>query len=105
MTNINLSTFYLFNICLVQMRHLFSFSSVARAIPHVVTCWFARRSLVARTAFRVSSACYVACVHVSFTCCHVVSRIVNSSRLESLVLIILVIYSTAVSVADLIKTT
>ena len=36
MTNINLTTFYVFNICLVQMRHLFSFSPVARAGPRVV---------------------------------------------------------------------
>jgi hypothetical protein len=55
--------------------------------------------------FCVSSACYAARVRVSFAHCHVVLGIVNSSRLESLVLIILVIYLTAASVADLIKTT
>jgi hypothetical protein len=52
MTNIKLTTFYVFNICLVQMCHLFSFSPVARAVPHVVTCWSTRRSV----------ACTVSCV-------------------------------------------
>jgi hypothetical protein len=54
--------------------------------------------------FRASSACYVARVRVLFARCHAISRIVNSPRLESLVLIISLIYLTAVSVADLIKT-
>jgi hypothetical protein len=44
MANIKLTTIYVFNICLVQMCHLFSFSPVARVVPHVVTCWSARRS-------------------------------------------------------------
>jgi hypothetical protein len=55
--------------------------------------------------FLASSACYVARVRVLFARCRVVSRIVNLPRLESLVLIILLIYLIAVSVADLMKTT
>jgi hypothetical protein len=54
--------------------------------------------------FRVSSACYVARVRVLFARCHAVSRIVNSPRLESLVLIKLLIYLITISVAYLIKT-
>jgi hypothetical protein len=73
MTNIKLTTFYVFNICLVQMCQLFSFSLVARV--------------------RTSSAR-----------CRIVSCVVNSPRLESLVLIILVICLIATSVVDLVKT-
>ena len=61
-------------------------------------------ALGARTV-RVPSACYVTRVRASFARCRIVLRVVNSPRLESLVLIILVIYLTVVSVADLIKTT
>ena len=50
--------------------------------------------------FRVSSACCVARVRVSFARCRTVSLVINSSRLESLVLIKLLIYLTVVSVAD-----
>jgi hypothetical protein len=48
----------------------------------------------------VSSACYVARVRASFARCRVVSLVINSPRLESLVLIKLLIYLTAVSIAD-----
>ena len=104
MTNIKLTTFYLFNICLVQMRHLFSFSPVARVVPHVVTCWSARRSRRSPALSRASFACYVARVRASSARCRIVLCVVNSFRLESLVLIILVIYMTADDVANLIKT-
>jgi hypothetical protein len=60
-------------------------------------------TLVARTV-HVSSVCYVARVRASSARCRIVLCVVNSSRLESLVLIILVIYMTADGVADLIKT-
>jgi hypothetical protein len=60
-------------------------------------------ALVARTV-RVPSACYVARVRASSARCRIVLRVVNSPRLESLVLIILVIYLTADGVAGLIKT-
>jgi hypothetical protein len=55
---------------------------------------------------RVSTrrVCYVVRVHASSARCRIVLRVVNSSRLEHLVLIILVIYMTADGVADLIKT-
>jgi hypothetical protein len=101
MANINLTTFYLFHNCLVQTRHLICFLA-CRA------CCSARGSKLVRASrayyFHVSSACYVACVRVSFARCHAVSRIINSPRLESLELIILLIYLAAVSVVDLIKT-
>jgi hypothetical protein len=45
-------------------------------------------------------ACYVAYVRASGACCRVVSYIVNSSCVESLVLIKLLIYLIVVSVAD-----
>jgi hypothetical protein len=57
-----------------------------------------------RTHCFMSSVCYVTYIRASFARCHVVSRIVNSPRLESLVLIILLIYLIAVGIADLIKT-
>jgi hypothetical protein len=66
------------------MRRLFSFPRLSRAVPHVVACWFARRS---RALFRVLSVCYVARVHASVARCHAISRIVNVPRVESLVLI------------------
>jgi hypothetical protein len=44
-----------------------------------------------RALFRVSSACYVARGRASVARCHVVSRVLNSPRLESLVLIKLLI--------------
>jgi hypothetical protein len=72
MTNINLTTFYLFNISLVQMCHLFSFSPLAHAVPHVVTCWFARRSLQSRALFScVVSVLCRACPRVvrTLSCC------------------------------------
>jgi hypothetical protein len=105
MANTKLTTFYLFNICLVQMHHLFSFSPVARAVPHMVTCWFARRSHRSPALSRASFACYVARVRASSTRCRIVLCVVNLPRLESLVLIILVICLIAASVVDLIKTT
>jgi hypothetical protein len=105
MTNIKLTTFYVFNICLVQMRHLFSFSPIARVVPHVVTCWSARRSRRSPVLSRASFVCYVVCVRASSARCRIVSCVVNLHRLESLVLIILVICSIATSVVDLIKTT
>jgi hypothetical protein len=76
------------------------FLSVTRAVPHVVTCRFAHRSRWSCALFRVSSACYVARVHASFARYRVVSLVINSPRLASLVLIKLLIYLTAVSVAD-----
>ena len=105
MTNIKLTTFYVFNTCLVQMCHLFSFSPVARVVPHVVTCWSARCSRRSRALSRASFACYVARVRASSTRCRIVLCVVNLPRLESLVLIILVICLIAASVVDLIKTT
>jgi hypothetical protein len=104
MTNIKLTTIYVFNICLVQMRHLFSFSPVARVVPHVVTCWSARRSRRSPALSRASFACYVARVRSSSARCRIVSCVVNSPRLEPLVLIILIICWIATSVVDLIKT-
>jgi hypothetical protein len=91
MTNIKLTTFYVFNICLVQMRHLFSFSPIARAVPHVVMCWSARRSRRSPALSRASFACYVAHVRASSARCRAVSSVINSSRLESLLLIKLLI--------------
>ena len=76
------------------MRH-----RVVRARSHV-------DSLVSRAIVRVvsrASALLRERRRVSFARCHAVSRIVNSPRLESLMVIILLIYLTAVSVADLIK--
>jgi hypothetical protein len=87
------------------MCHLFSFSPIARVVPQVVTCWFARRSRRSPALSRASFACYVACVRASSTRCRIVSYVVNSYRLESLILIILVICLIAASVVDLIKTT
>jgi hypothetical protein len=58
-----------------------------------------------RILFRVSSACYDARVRASFARCRVVSLVVNSPHLETLMLIILVIYLIVVSVVDLIETT
>jgi hypothetical protein len=74
--------------------------SFTRAVQHMVTCWFTRRSRCLRVLFRVSSACCVARVRASVVCYRAISRIVNSSRLESLVLILLLIYLIAVSVVD-----
>ena len=52
--------------------------------------WWRAGSRVVRAGrthrFRASSACYVARVRVLFARCHAISRIVNSPRLESLVL-------------------
>jgi hypothetical protein len=48
---------------------------------------FARRSRCLSTLFWVSLTCYVAHVRTSFARCRAVSRVVNSSRLESPVLI------------------
>jgi hypothetical protein len=53
----------------------------------VVACWFVRVRARHVRCFRVSSAYYVARVHASFARCRAVSRVINSSRLESLVLI------------------
>jgi hypothetical protein len=105
MTNIKLTTLYVFNICLVQMCHLFSFSPVARAVPHAVMCWSARCSRRSPALSRASFACYVARIRASSARCRIVSCVVNSPRLESLVLIILVICLIATSVVDLVKTT
>jgi hypothetical protein len=85
------------------------FSSPAGAVPRAMACCFARRSRVvcalfvrdglvvacwfvrvrARRAryFRVSSACYVARIRASVARCRAVSRVINPSRLGSLVLI------------------
>jgi hypothetical protein len=68
-------------------RVRFSFSPVARVVPHVVMCWFARHSRWSHAPFRASSSCCVVRVRASFTRCCAVSRVVNSPRLESLVLI------------------
>jgi hypothetical protein len=81
-----------------------SFTRDVRVAPHVVSCWFAHRSRWSRTLSScvVSVLCRV-CPRVVRTLsrCFV---IVNSSRLESLILIISLIYLTIISVADLIKT-
>jgi hypothetical protein len=61
----------------------------------------ARRLCVWHTMFRVSSARYVARVRASFARCRVVLRVVNSHRLESLELIKLLIYLTAVNVIEM----
>jgi hypothetical protein len=75
----------------VRTRRHASFARVTRTVPHVVACWFARRSRWTRTLFRVSSARYVTRVHASFARCRAVARVVNLSRLDSLVLIKLLI--------------
>jgi hypothetical protein len=64
------------------MRHLFSFPRLSLVLFRT---WC--RSRWSRTLFRVSSTCYVARVRALVARCHVVSRIVNSPRLESLALI------------------
>jgi hypothetical protein len=51
----------------------------------VISSW--SRADSSRALFRVSSACYVARVRASFARCHAVSRVINSSRLESPILI------------------
>jgi hypothetical protein len=51
------------------------FARDARVVPHVVACWLARHSRSSRALFRVSSACYVACVRASFAHCRDVSRV------------------------------
>jgi hypothetical protein len=75
------------------------FTLVARAIfvrrLHVVVRVRASFASVARTV-RVPSACYVACVRALFARCRAVLRVVNSPRLESPVLIKLLIYLTIV---------
>jgi hypothetical protein len=53
----------------------------------VVACWFVRVRTRRMRYFRVSSAYYVARVCASFARCRAVSRVINSSRLGSLVLI------------------
>jgi hypothetical protein len=53
----------------------------------VVACWFVRIRARRARYFRMSSACYVARVRASFARCRAVSRIINSSRLGSLILI------------------
>jgi hypothetical protein len=85
------------NIIEMAQRHISL--SVTRAVPQVVTCWFTHRSRWSCALFRVSSACYVTHARAPFAHCRVVSLVINSSRLESLVLIKLLIYLTAVSVA------
>jgi hypothetical protein len=87
MDNINLTTFYLFNIRLVQTCQLFNYSRLSRG------CCSARGGMLVHASFtlvaraRVSSACYIVRVRASFACCRVVSRVINSPRLKSLVLI------------------
>jgi hypothetical protein len=98
------------------------FSSVAGAVPRsgvllrasftcclrVVRAWWARGRVLVRAGSRIVRAgrahCFVcrqrAVSRVSFARCRVVSLVINSSRLESLVLIKLLIYLTVVSVAD-----
>ena len=95
---------------LFRARRRVSFASIAcvvRTRCHVPSSWsragscrFAHRSRWSCALFRVSSACCVARVRASFARCRVVSLVINSSRLESLVLIKLLIYLTVVSVAD-----
>jgi hypothetical protein len=79
------------------------FTLVARAIfvrrLHTVVRVRASFASVARTVSCVVRVLCRAC-RASSTRCRIVSRVVNSPRLESLVIIILVIYLTAVSVAD-----
>jgi hypothetical protein len=70
--------------------------TLSRACSRVIRALFVRRRLsFARSAVRL-----VRVSRVSFASWCVVSCIVNLSRLESPVLIILVIYLTAASVAD-----
>jgi hypothetical protein len=57
----------------------------------MVACWFVHHPRWSHALFRVSSTRYVVCVHASFARCHAVSRVINLSRLESLVLIKLLI--------------
>jgi hypothetical protein len=64
------------------------------------SCRFAHRLRWLCALFCVSSACCVARVRASFARCRAVSLVINSSRLESLVLIKLLIYLIVVSVAD-----
>jgi hypothetical protein len=71
----------------VRTRCHASFARVTRAVPHVVACWFARRSRCTRALFCVSSARYVTRVRASFARCRAVARVVNFSRLDSLILI------------------
>jgi hypothetical protein len=82
------------------MCYLFSFFVCRACCSARGGVLFARLSRQSRAMLRVLSACYVARVHVSFARCQVVSLVINSSRLESLVLIQLLIYLTVVSVAD-----
>jgi hypothetical protein len=71
----------------VRTRGHASFARVTRAVLHVVACWFARRSCWTHALFCVSSARYVTRVRASFARCRAVARVVNSSRLDSLILI------------------
>jgi hypothetical protein len=71
----------------VRTRCHTSFARVTRAVPHVVACWFARCSRWTRALFCVSSARYVTRVRASFARCRAVTRVVNLSRLDSLILI------------------
>jgi hypothetical protein len=87
-----------------------------RAISRVVHVLSARYSCVMRLwshadlsvtrAGRAHCLCVVSVLcRASSARCRIVLRVVNSLHLESLVLIILLIYLTTVSVVDLIKTT
>jgi hypothetical protein len=53
----------------VHTRCYASFARVTRAVPHVVACWFARRSRWTWALVRVSSARYVTRVRASFARC------------------------------------
>jgi hypothetical protein len=86
-------------------------SCCSRAVvfpSHVLSrVWFACRACCSHACLRFAhtlSCCFVrrprAMSHVSFASWCAVSHIVNLPHLESLVLIILVIYLTAVSIAD-----
>jgi hypothetical protein len=90
------------HVSFAHCLHVLAFPS--RVLPRV---WFMCRVCCSHTCLRVVrtlSCCFVrhprAMSRVSFASCRVVSRIVNLPRLESLVLIILLIYLIVVSVAD-----
>jgi hypothetical protein len=87
------------------MSHVQLFSSVAGVVPRAVACCFARRARAVCVLF-VRDVLVVACCFThrsrcrAVSRCCAVSRIVNLPGLESLKLIILLIYLIVVSVAD-----
>jgi hypothetical protein len=96
------------HVCPRVTRTLSCCSRVVVFPSHVLSCvWFACRACCSHACPRVAhtlSCCFVrrprAMSRVSFASWRVVSRIVNLPRLESLMLIILVIYLIAISIAD-----